>query len=67
MKELPPDLGLLDEKELAVQTGTRDSRLASLFRRWPGLAHDELRELRSLYSERVRLARHIGELRRRRR
>lgn len=60
MKELPEDLGRLDEDQLVVQAKVRDERLTPLFRRWPRLARDELRELRRLYSERVRLARYIG-------
>jgi hypothetical protein len=63
MKQLPEDLGRLDEDQLVVQAKVRDERLTPLFRRWPGLARDELRELRRLYSERVRLARYIGRVR----
>jgi hypothetical protein len=66
VKELPPDLGRLETEELAVQAATRDERLGPLFRRWPRLAREELLELRRLYAERVRLARYVGELRRRR-
>ena len=66
MKELPPDLGALDDDDLVVQRATRDARLASLFRRWPGLAGRELNELRRLHDERLRLARHFGRLRGRR-
>jgi hypothetical protein len=66
MKELPSDLEQLDPDEVVVQTSRRDERLDPLFRRWPQLARDELRELRRLYSDRVRLARHSGRLRRRR-
>ena len=66
MKELPPDLGQLDADELAVQSTVRDERLTPLFRRWPRLGRGELRELRLLYSERVRLARYIGRRRQQR-
>jgi hypothetical protein len=66
MKELPPDLELLDADELGVQTRTRDERITPLFRRWPKLARDELQELRRLYAERLRIARYVGELRRKR-
>lgn len=64
MKDLPPDLGALDDDDLLVQRATRDARLAALFRRWPKLAGRELNELRRLYDERLRLARHFGRLRR---
>jgi hypothetical protein len=66
VKELPPDLGRLDVDELAVQSAARDERLAPLFRKWPRLRKGELRELRRLYSERLRLARYLGRLRRER-
>ena len=64
MKDLPPDLGALDDDDLVVQRETRDARLATLFRRWPKLAGRELKELRRLYDERLRLARHFGRIRR---
>ena len=63
MRELPQELAALDEDELVVQRVTRDERLAALFRRWPRLAGRELRELRRLYDERLRLARHVGRIR----
>jgi hypothetical protein len=63
MKDLPPDLGALDDADLVVQRATRDARLAALFRRWPRLAGREHKELRRLYDERLRLARHFGRLR----
>ena len=63
MRELPQELAALDEDELVVQRVTRDERLAALFRRWPKLAGRELRELRRLYDERLRLARHVGRIR----
>ena len=66
MKELPPDLGLLDADELDLQRDARDGRLAPLFRRWPKLAGHELQELRRLYAERLRIARYVGERRRKR-
>jgi hypothetical protein len=65
MKQLPEDLDRLNEDQLVVQARVRDERLTPLFRRWPRLARDELRELRRLYSERVRLARYIGRVNRR--
>jgi hypothetical protein len=65
MRELPPDLTRLSPDELSVQVQTRDDRLTILFRRWPKLARAELGDLRRLYSERLRLARYLGERRRR--
>jgi hypothetical protein len=64
MKDLPPDLGALDDDDLMLQRATRDARIAALFRTWPQLAGRELKELRRLYDERLRLARHLGRLRR---
>jgi hypothetical protein len=64
MKELPPDLGALDDDDLVLQRATRDARIAALFRSWPKLARRELKELRRLHDERLRLARHLGRLRR---
>jgi hypothetical protein len=43
----------------------QDRRLTALFRRWPRLSRRELGELRRLHDERIRLARHVGRLRRR--
>jgi hypothetical protein len=40
--------------------------LTPLFRRWPALSQLELRELRRLYAERIRIAKHLGSLRARR-
>jgi hypothetical protein len=67
MKQLPQDLGSLDDDQLVLQASARDERLAPLFRRWPRLARAELSELRRLYAERVRLARYIGRANPRRR
>jgi hypothetical protein len=64
--ELPEDLSALDPHELTRARVERDDRLTSLFRRWPRLTKSELRELRSTYAERVRLARFFGRRRRRR-
>jgi hypothetical protein len=64
IRELPPELAVLDEDELVVQRATRDERLAALFRKWPTLAGRELQELRRLNDERLRLARHFGRIRR---
>lgn len=66
MKKLPPDLSMLDEDDLVVQRTTRDERLAVLFRKWPRLAREEGHELSRLWAERLRLARFVGRIRRRR-
>jgi hypothetical protein len=65
MQELPNDLATLDDHDLVVERTIRDDRLATLFRRWPRLASRESQELRRLYDERLRLARHFGRVRRR--
>ena len=62
-----PELATLDDRDLVVQRVARDERIAILFRKWPKLASRELQELRRLYDERLRLARHFGRIRRRRR
>jgi hypothetical protein len=65
-EDLPENLSVLDSEVLADAREARDRKIAPLFRRWPKLTSPELRELRRLYEERVRLARHWGALRRRR-
>jgi|RhiMetdeSRZDD1v2_1073273.scaffolds.fasta_scaffold769390_3 hypothetical protein len=66
MKELPDDLAAMDEAELSKQRALRDDRLAPLFQRWPSLNRLELRQLRTLYAERLRIARYVGRMRARR-
>jgi hypothetical protein len=66
MKELPDDLAAMGEAELSKQRALRDEKLAPLFRRWPSLSRFELRQLRTLYAERLRIARYVGRLRARR-
>ena len=66
MRDLPPELTTLDDRDLVVQRVARDERIAILFRKWPKLAGRELQELRRLYDERLRLARHFGRIRHRR-
>jgi hypothetical protein len=63
MKELPDDLAAMEVTELVQQRAVRDEYLAPLFRRWPALNRGELRELRRLYSERLRIAKFVGRLR----
>lgn len=60
MKELPDDLRALPADELAEQRDLRDEQLAPLFRRWPRLSRDELRRLKQVYAERLRIARFVG-------
>ena len=66
MKELPDDLAVLGTAELAEQRAIRDDKLATLFQRWPALDRLELRQLREMYVERLRIARYRGRLRVRR-
>jgi hypothetical protein len=63
VKELPEDLAAMDSAELSLQRELRDDRLAPLFRRWPALDRVEMRRLRELYRETVRIARHLGQRR----
>jgi hypothetical protein len=63
MKELPEDLAAMGTDELAQQCEVRDSHIAPLFRRWPALRRRELRDLRRVYGERLRIARHLGKTR----
>ena len=66
MKELPDDLAAMGETELSEQRAIRDDKLATLFQRWPALNRLELRQLRTMYAERLRMARYVGRLRARR-
>lgn len=63
MKELPEDLAAVGCAELSAQRAIRDDKLAPLFRRWPALSRPELRQLRRLYAERLRIAKHLGSSR----
>jgi hypothetical protein len=63
MKELPDDLAVMGTAELSEQRALRDDEIAPLFRRWPSLDGLELRQLRTMYTERVRIARYVGRLR----
>ena len=66
MKELPDDLAVMEVAELSEQGAIRDDTLEPLFQRWPALNRLELRQLRQLYTERLRIARYVGRLRARR-
>ena len=63
MKALPQDLEEMPEPELSEQRAMRDEQLAPLFRRWPALSRFELRQLRQMYSERLRIAKYLGRRR----
>ena len=63
MKELPDDLAAMESDELATQRAIRDERLTRLFRRWPALSRLEVRELKTIYGERLRIAKHLGRFR----
>ena len=63
MNELPEDLTAMGHAELSEERAIRDDKLATLFRRWPALNRSELRQLREMYAERLRLARYVGRLR----
>ena len=64
MKELPDGLRSMDVAELTLQRELRDDLLAPLMRRWPALSHIELRSLKQLYRDSVRIAKHLGQRRR---
>jgi hypothetical protein len=61
--ELPRDLAGLSTEQLDEAREETDARLTPLFRRWPALGSQDMAELRHLYAERLRLARHLGFLR----
>lgn len=63
--QLPEDLSQLKPAALERAANLRDKRLSPLFRRWPSLNRLELSELKRLYTERLRLAKHLGKRRRR--
>jgi hypothetical protein len=64
MSALPHDLSDLRREALDEACDDTDAKLTPLFRRWPDLGKRELVELRRLYAERIRLAAHMGSLRR---
>ena len=63
MKELPDDLKAMAPSELSEQRALRDAKIAPLFRRWPDLSRFELRQLRQIYAERLRIAKYLGRRR----
>jgi hypothetical protein len=64
MNDLPQKLSALSYETLQRERDACDERLRPLFRRWPSLTKGEMRELRRVYDERLRLARWIGRARR---
>ena len=60
IKSLPANLSTLDRRQLREARDNRDARMTILFRGWSSLSKTEMRELRHLSDERVRLARHVG-------
>ena len=63
MKKLPDDLSSMDATELSLQRDILDDRLAPLFVRWPALTRVEMRSLRELYRDSIRIAKHVGQRR----
>ena len=63
IKDLPENLTTLDRDQLRDATDCRDARMTTLFHGWSSLSNTEMRELRLLSNERVRLARHGSILR----
>lgn len=61
VEHLPEDLSELEPTDLDRAANVRDKRLSPLFRRWPSLNRLELPELKRIYNERLRLARHVGK------
>ena len=64
VKELPDDLAAMGTGDLARQRALRDEVLVPLFRRWPALSRIEMRDLRRIYRERLRIAKYVGSVRR---
>lgn len=64
MDELPENLSALSDERLRHERNARDDTLLPLFRRSSSLSKFEMRELRRIYNERVRLARWMGRSRR---
>jgi hypothetical protein len=60
MQKLPQNLSTLTLEILREAVKTRDERMSPLFRRWPALNSREIDELKALYGERVRVAKHLG-------
>ena len=63
MEKLPQDLSALSPERVSQAANVRDKRLSALFRRWPSLSKVETTELKRLYDERLRVAKHVGAMR----
>ena len=64
IESLPKNLCALDHEQIRQARECRDERMSRLFRDWPALTKADMRELRALSVERLRLARHVGQVRR---
>lgn len=64
IESLPKNLCALDREQIQQARECRDERMSRLFRDWPALSKADMRELRTLSVERLRLARHVGQVRR---
>ena len=60
---LPKNLSELDHDQIQEARQCRDERMTRLFLDWPALSEADMRELRTLSVERLRLARHVGHVR----
>lgn len=67
MTNLPDDFSDLDVHALHRTASACDERMSPLFQRWPRLSVSERRDLDRLWSERLRVAKKLGGLRRARR
>jgi hypothetical protein len=63
INSLPANLSTLDREQLQDARARRDARMTTLFSGWSSLTKAEMRELRHLSDERIRLARHVGIVR----
>lgn len=60
---LPKNLSDLDHEQIQEARQCRDERMTRLFGDWPALSDADMRELRTLSFERLRLAKHVGHIR----
>ena len=60
---LPKNLSELDHDQIQEARQCRDERMTRLFLDWPALSEADMRELRTLSVERLRLARHVTHVR----
>ena len=62
MKELPDDLATMETDDLVQQRGRPGRASRATVSSVAALSHIELRQLKNLYAERVRIARYLGRL-----